>query len=162
MLCDFDRNLLQDYLDRETGPLENLIIEEHLRSCPECQVELEHLMMLFWSLENQSETALPEELTQLREETINLWLDEKIGQSLDYSHGLKTAGANPSSFLSATWHGQSVWIDQALSIVKYLPVANAAALGTSTVVKKSGRLAGRVLFNLAKRSVLAAAAYGRT
>lgn len=168
MPCNFNRTLLQDYLDRETGPLENLLLEEHLRTCPECRTEMEQLMVLFRGLETPSETALPEALAQRREDTINRWLDgnfktpvgKEIGQRAKSGSDLKTAGANLSSVLSATWHGQEIWIKQAVSFVNYVPGAGAAARVTSKGIQKSGRLAGKALFSTAK--ILAIAATGRS
>jgi len=167
MPCNFNRTLLQDYLDRETGPLENLLLVEHLRTCPECRTEMEQLMVLFQGLEAPPETALPEALAKQREDTINRWLDsnfktpvgKEIGHRAKSGPVLKTAGANLSSILSATWQSQTAWVSQAVSFVKYLPGADAAAKGTSKGINKTGRLAGKALFNTAKR--LAIAATGR-
>lgn len=161
MSCNFDRALLQDYLDRETSPLENLILEGHLRTCRECQAESERLMMLFRSLETPPEMALPGELAQLREEMINRWLVEEYSQGPDSRPGLKTAGAHLSSVLSATLQGQAVWVEQAISFAKYLPGAGTAARMTSKGIQKSSSLAGKALFKLAQRSALAVAASGR-
>lgn len=113
------------------------------------------------------ETALPKELAQLREDTINRWLDgnfktpvgKEIGHRAKSGPDLKTAVANLSSVLSATWRSQTAWVSQAVSFVNYVPGAGAAARVTSKGIQKSGRLAGKALFNTAK--ILAIAATGR-
>lgn len=167
MSCNFDRTLLQDYLDRETGPLENLLMEEHLRTCPECRTEMEQLMVMFRSLETPPEIALPQELSQMRENAINAWLNENfetpdgrdILRGKESGLDLKTAGNNISSVLSTTWQSQTAWVNQAVSFVKYIPGAGAAARGTSRGIKKSGSLAGKALFYTAR--ILAVTATGR-
>ena len=62
MKCSFNQNLLHEYLDHELDPLLEIILEEHLAICPECNKELNQLKVLDWDLRNTAKTEIPEEM----------------------------------------------------------------------------------------------------
>jgi len=68
MNCKLDKFLLQDLLEGVIDPLEQLFVEEHLKSCKECRKELTELKLLFWDLNDKSnyDIALPAELDILK------------------------------------------------------------------------------------------------
>lgn len=68
MTCKLDKTLLQDLLEGIIDPVEKLFVEEHLKSCQECRIELNELKLLFWDLNDKSnyEIELPVELDQLK------------------------------------------------------------------------------------------------
>lgn len=72
MTCKLDKTLLQDLLDNNIEPIEKLIVEEHLKSCPECRKELNELKLLFWDLNDKTnyEVELPPELDLLKVELL--------------------------------------------------------------------------------------------
>jgi anti-sigma factor RsiW len=59
-------DLLHQYIDGELGPLEKIILEEHLLSCPASRRELNQLKLLDWELKHQPVIELPAELASCR------------------------------------------------------------------------------------------------
>lgn len=59
-------DLLHQYIDGELGPLEKIILEEHLLSCPASRRELNQLKLLDWELKHQPDIELPAELAACR------------------------------------------------------------------------------------------------
>lgn len=59
-------DLLNQYIDGELGPLEKIILEEHLLSCPASRRELNQLKLLDWELKHQPAIELPAELAACR------------------------------------------------------------------------------------------------
>ena len=59
-------DLLHQYLDGELGPLEKIILEEHLLSCPAARRELNQLKLLDWELKHQPAIEVPAELAACR------------------------------------------------------------------------------------------------
>lgn len=156
MYCNFNRTLLQEYLDRETGPLENLLLEEHLRACPGCRAEMEQLLVLFRDLEDPPQTSPPENLAMIRKNTIDRYLDGHTGITAGNEKSITASGTNLGSILSAIWQGQAVWANQTVTFVKYLPEARTTR-NASEIIKKSGRMAGKAMFSTAKKLAMAAA-----
>ena len=69
MNCKLDKVLLQDLLEGVIDPLEQVFVEEHLKSCKECRKELSELKLLFWDLNDKSnyDITLPAELDVLKD-----------------------------------------------------------------------------------------------
>lgn len=80
-MCRMDLNLLQDYIDGSIGSLEKLVLEEHLRVCPDCRKELNRLKLLDWDLKNyfveEAAIPVPDELAVLREASLSLFLGQE-------------------------------------------------------------------------------------
>jgi len=68
MSCRFDLDLLQDYVDGVTDPVEAIFIEEHLKACGDCRRETSELKLLFWDLDNKAnyESELPREMDAIK------------------------------------------------------------------------------------------------
>ncbi|MEL1135738.1 zf-HC2 domain-containing protein [Desulfitobacterium sp. THU1] len=68
MICNLDKNLLQDLLDGVIDPVEKLFVEEHLKACSECRQEINELKLLFWDLNDKSsyDLELPLELDHIK------------------------------------------------------------------------------------------------
>lgn len=69
MNCKLDKFLLQDLLEGVIDPIEQLFVEEHLKSCKECRIELTELKLLFWDLNDKFNygITLPAELDVLKD-----------------------------------------------------------------------------------------------
>lgn len=80
-MCRMDLDLLQYYIDRTIDPLEKIILEEHLRMCPDCRKELNRLKLIDWDLKSyfsqKEDVPVPEELAVLREASIRRFLKEE-------------------------------------------------------------------------------------
>ncbi|MEL7566128.1 MAG: zf-HC2 domain-containing protein [Dehalobacterium sp.] len=80
-MCRMDLNLLQDYIDGTIDPLERVVLEEHLRVCPDCRKELNRLKIIDWDLKNyfsdDKAVSVPDELAVLRDASISLFLSEE-------------------------------------------------------------------------------------
>ncbi len=63
-------DLLQQYVDREIGPLEKILLDEHLLSCRACRQELNQLKLLDWELKHEPLIEVPAELAAYRMATI--------------------------------------------------------------------------------------------
>lgn len=157
MSCKLDRTLLQDYLDGEAGPLEKLLLEEHLQNCPHCRSEMEYLLMLYRCLEDPPQAPSTEGLDKMREAVINNFLSANSWAAEPQQKSDQVSGPNIQDIFTAIWSGQSVWANQTVNFIKYIPVESKAARKTSDIIKKSGRLAGRAMFTTAKKLAMAAA-----
>ena len=78
-MCRMDPDLLQEYIDGTIGTLEKVVLEEHLRVCPDCQRELNRLKIMDWDLGEffEEKTALPPELSVLRATVLNRCLRDE-------------------------------------------------------------------------------------
>lgn len=47
-MCRMDPDVLQDYIDGTIEPLEKIVLEEHLRVCSDCRIELNRLKIVDW------------------------------------------------------------------------------------------------------------------
>ncbi|MDD3270171.1 MAG: zf-HC2 domain-containing protein [Syntrophomonadaceae bacterium] len=79
MECNFNQDLLHEYLDHELDPLMQIILEEHLAVCPDCQRELNQLKILDWDLRFADQMEIPkEELAKIRNRALEqCFADEK-------------------------------------------------------------------------------------
>lgn len=83
MSCNFEKELLQEYLDKTIDPITSIVLEEHLKYCNECKKELTELKLLYWELEKEIvQIEIPEVLNQLRAEFIEQLTDEPAKNSV--------------------------------------------------------------------------------
>lgn len=80
-MCSIDKSLLQEYIDSTLGPLESIILEEHLPSCRECRSYLNGLKVLDWDLKRymSKDIDYAEEVSMLR----NMVLDTCCSQDAE-------------------------------------------------------------------------------
>lgn len=110
-MCNLNKALLQEYIDGELEPLEVQILEEHLKSCPECRRELNQLKILDWDLRNQDSIQVPyQQLAQLRKSTFDNCCQE-------YWQNQETAN------LSELYKIQTSSMMMAVNYMHYLPGA---------------------------------------
>lgn len=85
MMCQLDKNLLQEYIDGSIGPLEKLILTEHLNSCANCRQELNQLKIIDWDLSSiyAEEVGIPTELSSLRKNVLASCFKEEVSQNLN-------------------------------------------------------------------------------
>lgn len=71
-MCELDPFLLQEYIDGSIGPVEKIVLEEHLRQCSNCRKELNHLKIMEWDMKNfyQEIIDIPSELANLRNQVL--------------------------------------------------------------------------------------------
>jgi hypothetical protein len=50
MACSIDTEYIQKYIEGTLDPLEDIIIQEHIRNCPDCKKELNEMKLLLWEL----------------------------------------------------------------------------------------------------------------
>jgi len=71
-MCDLNKELLQEYMDRELNILETQLLEEHLKTCPECRRELNQLKILDWDYRFHDHIDIPyQQLDYLRQNTLD-------------------------------------------------------------------------------------------
>lgn len=123
MECNFNKELLHEYLDQELEPLLAIILEEHLAVCSECQKELNQLKLLDWDLRFADRFEIPkEEMQELRSRT------------LDQCFAAQEEGQNS---LLDLYKIQTHALSYAVNYVKYIP-------GTG-LLKKTGLASGQLL-----------------
>ena len=64
MKCDFDQELLTDYLDGELSSSEQSEVESHLPACDPCRGELEELQELVGSVKSLPTIPVPDSLSE--------------------------------------------------------------------------------------------------
>lgn len=72
-MCRIKPELLQEYLDGILDPLENIVLAEHLRTCEDCQKELNSLKVIDWDLNRffrEEGAAVPPEVAQIRSRVV--------------------------------------------------------------------------------------------
>jgi hypothetical protein len=123
MECNFNKDLLHEYLDQELEPLLAIILEEHLAVCSECRKELNQLKVLDWDLRFANHFEIPEdELKELRSRTLDICFDTE---------------EKDDNWLFDLYKIQTYALSYAVNYVKYIP-------GTS-LLKKTGLASGRML-----------------
>lgn len=71
-----NQSLLKAYVDGQLGDLENILLNEHLKSCPDCRIELNQHIVLDWHLKSSRENIeIPEELPRLRAKVLDHYFD---------------------------------------------------------------------------------------
>lgn len=73
MECSIDIDLIQEYLDNTLDPLHKVILEEHLKTCEYCMLQLEEMQILFGNLDIMAEMKIdiPPEVDELRNKTLD-------------------------------------------------------------------------------------------
>jgi len=66
MSCTYYEELLHEYLENTIDPLEKIVLQEHLKICPNCRRELTELKLLYWELNNLPDIDLPKEMSVLK------------------------------------------------------------------------------------------------
>lgn len=123
MKCNFDKELLHEYLDQELDPLLAIILEEHLAVCPECRKVLNQLKILDWDLRFADKIEIPgEQLKELRRKSLDRCFadDEQVSSSLMDLYRLQTHAAG-----------------YAVNYMQYIP--------GSGLLKKTGLASGQLL-----------------
>jgi anti-sigma factor RsiW len=136
LVHDNFNDLLQQYIDRDLGALEAMILEEHLSDCQTCRRELNQLKLMDWDLQHQPVVELPSELAVMRAATVKTCL-------ATVSAGKKSAP------LAKTRHFQQHVLQHTFSFISYNPVNRAVAHSVKKSVSFLGRAAGN---HLRKRS----------
>ncbi|MEN6459976.1 MAG: zf-HC2 domain-containing protein [Syntrophomonas sp.] len=123
MECNFDKELLHEYLDHELDPLLTIILDEHLAVCPECRKELNQLKILDWDLRFADQFEIPgEQLKELRTRTLDrCFADEEKDQSS----------------LLDLYRVQTHAASYAVNYVQYIP--------GSSLLKKTGQVSQQIL-----------------
>jgi hypothetical protein len=70
--CKVDSYIIQEYLEKTIAPLEKVFFEEHLKKCKKCRLELTHLKLLFFEMENLKETEdIPKDVEYVRKDVLD-------------------------------------------------------------------------------------------
>ncbi len=111
-MCEINRELLHEYLDRELNVLEAELLEEHLKTCPECRRELNQLKILDWDLRFHEHINIPHhKLAKLRKNTYDHCFEE-----------LESLQDNAS--LADVYRIQTSSMKLAVNYMQFLPGAN--------------------------------------
>lgn len=68
-----DKDLLQKYIDKDIAPLEKIVLENHLLSCPECRKDINQLKVMDWDLNNLDIPEVPKELASIRSSALDTY-----------------------------------------------------------------------------------------
>lgn len=138
MVCKFDKDLLQEYLEGTIDPLEKIFLEEHLRTCRECRAELTRLKLLFYELENidDRDIEIPLEMESIRNNALDSMFEKKE------KYGVKEFIEQQRQVLTAS-----------SSFIKYIPGKQIAKKGFE-LNKSMTRTAGKGLKYLLGRNGL--------
>jgi Predicted integral membrane protein len=73
MGCKIDDNLLQEYIDGMLDPLQKVIVEEHLKVCPDCRREVTEMKLLLWEIDSigNQKIDVPAEAVNMIENVID-------------------------------------------------------------------------------------------
>ncbi|KUO53131.1 MAG: hypothetical protein APF76_03570 [Desulfitibacter sp. BRH_c19] len=72
-MCKMDKDLLQKYIDKDIAPLEKIVLENHLLSCPECRKDINQLKVMDWDLNNLDIPEVPKELASIRSSALDTY-----------------------------------------------------------------------------------------
>ncbi|MCR4442706.1 MAG: zf-HC2 domain-containing protein [Peptococcaceae bacterium] len=66
-MCKVSTEILNEYIDGTIDPLERVVLEEHLKSCPQCRGELNRLKIVDWEMRRffNEDHEIPPELPLL-------------------------------------------------------------------------------------------------
>lgn len=78
-VCKVDIVTLNEYIDGTLSPLEKMVMEEHLKFCPQCRRELNQLKLLDWEMKNiyKEDVTVPSELALCRESVLQACFDSE-------------------------------------------------------------------------------------
>jgi hypothetical protein len=129
LVHDNFNDLLQQYIDRDLGALEAMILEEHLAGCQTCRRELNQLKLLDWDLQHQPVVELPPELAIMRTDAVKTCL-------------AAVSSDKKSAPLTKSWHYQQHVLQHTFSFINYNPVNRFVARSVKKSVSILGRAAG--------------------
>lgn len=97
--CKFDILLLQEYLDGFMDPLEKIVLEEHLKICPECRRELTGLKLTLWELDStlNFNVEIPRELDDMRDSIVEEAAGQPIRSTTERIVGMQLKAAKTST-----------------------------------------------------------------
>lgn len=72
-MCNMDKDLLQQYIDKDIDQLEKIFLDNHLLSCPECRKDLNQLKVMDWDLNNLVMPKAPKELASIRSSVLDTY-----------------------------------------------------------------------------------------
>lgn len=72
MSCNLDNDYLQKYIDGELDFVQNLIIEEHIKTCKECQKEVVYIEFLKSSLSEMSNALPNNEISEIVKKLVKI------------------------------------------------------------------------------------------
>lgn len=128
-------DLLHQYIDGELGPLEKIILEEHLLSCPASRRELNQLKLLDWELKHQPAIELPAELAACRTTALKAHM------------AVSTAGEKrqKSSVTKDLWRMQLRILQNSSSFISINPVSRTLGRTVKGSFSLMGKAAGTAL-----------------
>ena len=62
-------------MDKDIDPLEKILLENHLLSCPQCRKDLNQLKIMEWDLNNINLPKTPKELTAIRNAALDKYFE---------------------------------------------------------------------------------------
>lgn len=139
MRCSFDKNLLQGYLEKTITPLENIILEEHLKVCNDCRRDLIELKLLFWELKEMPCIDLPPEAFAVKNEVLKMVTDLEIPAENLQSFGIKDLVKI-----------QNHIIHSATLFLKFIPGNKIIANTTKSSAKKASSFIGNLVLTSIK------------
>lgn len=71
MGCNMEEGLLQEYLEGLLGPLEEAIVEEHLKNCESCRREETSMKLLLWDLDSLKDMDFPIDAAEAGRKALN-------------------------------------------------------------------------------------------
>ncbi len=126
-MCDINKELLHEYMDREMNALEAQILEEHLKTCPECRRELNQLKILDWDYRFCDHIDIPyQQLADLRQNTFDRCFSE-----------LESSQENSS--LADVYRVQTSSMKLAVNYMQFLPGAGFIKTAGNTTRKYVGK-----------------------
>lgn len=143
-MCRMDLNLLQDYIDNSLEPLEKVVLEEHLRVCPACRRELNHLKIVDWDtnrfFDEEATGPVPDELRVIRDASFRLFIEQ---ERKERDHALSPVEATEDSGgrvgLKEVLSLQVSNLNNSLKFVSLLAAANPSAKSKKPVSKTAGK-----------------------
>lgn len=155
-MCNMNKELLYSYADNTIEPLEKIFVEEHLKNCSECTVELEEIKNADLKLSefDFEDIEFPDKLSALSQLIVENCINEEEKQDAElkynnYKQGLKLIKKSVSARYTIRHrnpYDQMIKknIDKAASVVK-----NAAQKYCRSKLKKS-RIAKSKIYKILK------------
>ncbi|SES63997.1 Putative zinc-finger [Natronincola peptidivorans] len=102
MKCTFNHDWLQEYLDNTLTSVERLVLEEHVKGCPECRKELTELKLLLWEIEEMIDVDLPHEAVTVKAQVLSNIRELADCNSATVSFDIKSFVALQNSIIDNT------------------------------------------------------------